>query len=288
MLKVLAAAAFCASAAVTDKSLPDALRAELGRVEASAQRSETFRKLLAENDGIERRLEELPPPEFVRYERLPARRLVYDPARIKTATEWELQVAEARELSRATLSLAAPLVEAEAAVWQRTLLFALELAAVEPAFSQAWAQRARRAQAEADKARRYDDWTKTRSQRIEKLPETELERLALFAALLAQGPERFYEAVGQLAPLPPDACRLAEVQDFMALHGEKAARLKTRDGDTFTLVAGARYPTRVVRAAQALLPDGGVEFAKEAIGPADAEAVELSRRLRHWLKWPTP
>src|SRR4051794_5278748 len=92
------------------KALPDSLRAELLRVEQGARRSELFKRLLAENDGLERVAGTLPKPEFVRFEARP-RRLVYDEKRLSRATEWELQLAETRELARASMGLPVTLVE---------------------------------------------------------------------------------------------------------------------------------------------------------------------------------
>jgi hypothetical protein len=291
MIALLALAASVAAAAPEDyKALPDAVRAEVLRVEQSARRSETFKRLLAENDGLERATGTLPAPEFVRFEARP-RRLVYDAKRLGRATEWELQLAEARELARASMGLPVTLVEAEAAARQKELAFALELAEAEPAFSKEWSRRGAKAKAAADAAANLDSWTRAHlpDQPLEPhpaLPDGELDRAALFAALLAQGPARFYDGVGALLPPEDEPCRLAEVADFTALHARELRALKPEPGESFTAVGGQRYPSRVVRAAQALADAGGPAFAKEAVGPREREAAELSTRLRHQLRWP--
>jgi hypothetical protein len=291
---ILAASASLAAAAPPSDTaaLPDATRAELTRVESSAERSAMFRKLLSENDGLPRRYGSLNAPDFVRFEMKGGRALIYDGPRLKRATEWELQLAEARELARASIGLPVTLVEAEAAAWQKELIFALEFAAVQPEFSKAWAARASKAKDSLEAAGRLDAWARTAgaggSETAPALPAAEFDRLALFSALLAQSPESFYDGVGALLPLPEGACRIAEVEDFTTLHAGEWRKAQPRDGEAFTLVGRSRYPTRVVRAARLLEPVGGADFARETIGQADAEGVELSTRLRHWLKWPTP
>jgi hypothetical protein len=284
-LLILAAAAAHASGV---GELPQAVKAELARVETSAQRSRTFRTLLAENDGIERRLEALPGGDFVRFQRGP-RRLAYDPARLKKATEWEVQTATTRELAKAALPLPVTLVESEAAAWVRALSFVLELAIVDRAFSKALAERALKSKNFIDKSEDFDAWARVKTADGGLvLPPDELERVALFAAALAHGPDRFYEAVGQLSSLGRDVSRLSEVADLLQLHGALVAKAQPRAGQAFTVVAGARYPTRVVLAAQALLPEGGSEYAREVLGTYEADAAGVSKRLRAWLKWEAP
>lgn len=291
MIALLALAASVAAAAPEDyKALPDSVRAELLRVEDGARRSDTFKRLLAENDGLERVAGKLPSPEFVRFEARP-RRLIYDEKRLGRATEWELQLAESRELARASMGLPVTLVEAEAAARQKELLFALELAAADPAFSKEWSRRGAKAKAAADAAANLDAWTRAHApdQPLEphpELPDGELDRAALFAALLAQGPARFYDGVGALLPPAREPCRLAEVADFTALHARELRSLKAEPGETFTAVGGQRYPSRVVRAAQTLADAGGPAYAREAVGPRESEAADLSTRLRQQLRWP--
>lgn len=286
-----ATSAVPAAAAPEDyKALPDAVREEVLRVEEGAKRSAEFRRLLAENDGLERKAGALPAPQFVRFETGP-RRLAYDEKRLSRATEWELQLAEARELARASMDLPVTLVEAEAAARQRELVFALELAQVEPAFSQAWAKLGAKAQAAAGAAARLDEWTRARAPDLPyepapDVPEREFEKLALYSGLLAQSPARFYDAVGAMLPASLEPCRLAEVEDFTTLHARELLHASVPDGETFVLVGRSRYPARVVRAAKRLAQVGGAEFAREAIGPADDEAAALSVRLRHQLRWP--
>ena len=291
----LAAWALSAAAAPSKdmEALPQATRAELSRVEEPAKRSALFRKLYDENDGLARRFGAVPEPGFMRFELKPSRALVYDAARLKRATEWEVRLATARELARASMGLPAVIVEAEAAALQKELAVALELAEVEPEFSKAWAGKAKKAKDALEAAGRLDAWARARAPETSaepwpKLPAGEIDRLAFFAALLAQGPERFYDGVGATLPLGDGACRLAEVADFTALHAADWKKAQPREGETFTLVGSSRYPTRVVRAARLLEPAGGADFAREAVGTSDADAVELTTRLRHWLKWPAP
>ena len=101
MLSLLAAAALAVPSSAA--GVPDSVKAELTRVESSAKRSAIFRALLAENDGIERRMEALPSPEFLVFARDP-RRLAYDAARLKL----RCSTAARRRRSRSAVRSAQP------------------------------------------------------------------------------------------------------------------------------------------------------------------------------------
>ena len=289
----LACRSFAASAPPSDAGLPQELQLEISRLEASARRSAVFRQLLAETDGLSRRVAGLPPPIFFQYEAPPLDRLVFYPARLKSATEWEFQVAEARELARASMGLPIVVLEAELAAYQKELAFALELAYIDPGFSKEWAARARKAKADADVLRQLETWARARLPQAKEEPPPrvlagELDRLAVFAALLAEGPERFYAVAERVLPLPAEMVRLAELEDFLVLHAPEVKALSPKPDEAYVRVGGRRYPAFVVRAAQTMLPLGGAARVKEAIGPADVQARELSIKLRRWLKWPEP
>jgi hypothetical protein len=256
-----------------DSGVPQELQKEIARLEEPAKRSLLFRRLLAETDGLPRRVSVLPPPAFVEYERPPLDRLSFAPAALKKAGEWAFQVAEARELARASMALPTPILEAELAAYQKELAFALEMAAVDPGFSKAWNERARRSRPDADPGR---------------APVDELERLAFFAALLAESPDRFYVVGERALSLPPDTVRLTELEDFLKLHASELAGLSPKPGEPYVRVGGRRYAAAVVKAAALVLPIGGAGRVREALGPADLEARELSGKLRGWLKWPVP
>lgn len=290
LLAVLAAAAWAAPA--VESGLSADLAGEIARLESAAKRSETFRRLLAETDGVPRRVAGLLPPAFVEYERPPRDRLVFDPGRLREATEWEFQLGVSRELARAAMGLPIPVLEAELAAYIRELRFALELAAADGAFSRAWVERARKHKAQADGLRRLETWARSRVPGLApdaatRAPDKELDRVALMAALLASGPDRFYAGAERALALPDDVVRLAELEDFLALHGERLRGLTVKPDEAYVLVDGRRYPAAVVRAAQIVVPVGGAERVKEAVGLLDADARELSVKLRRWLKWST-
>jgi hypothetical protein len=206
---------------------------------------------------------------------------------------WAFQAAEARELARASMALPAPVLEAELAAYQKELDFALELAAIDADFSKAWNARARKAKLDADSLRAPDVRARARVpeaslERSARAPADELDRLAFFAALLAEGPERFYVVAERSLPLPADTVRLTELEDFLRLHASELAGPAPPPDEAYVLVGGRRYPAAVVKAARLIAPIGGAARVREALGPAEAEARELSGKLRGWLKWPVP
>ena len=259
-----------------DSGLPQDLQKEFVRLEEPAKRSATFRRLLAETDGLPRRADVLVAPAFIEYQRPPLDRLAFDARRLKGVDAWAFQVAEARELARASMALPAPILEAELAAYQKELAFALELAAVDAGFSKAWNARARKAKLDAPR------------EHPAAAPADELDRLAFFAALLADGPERFYVGAERSLPLSAETVRLTELEDFLKLHAAELDGPAPRPDEPYVQVGGRRYPAAVVRAARLVAPIGGAGRVREALGPSETEARELSSQLRGWLKWPVP
>lgn len=292
-LLLLSALAQAAPKPPASGQLPAPLREELARVQALAERAPTFRRLLAENDGIQWRLADLPEGEFLRYEGPEGGRMLVDPAKVKDATEFDFMLAEARELARASQALPWPVVEPELAAIQRQLTFLLEYAFLDNGFSKDLAKRANEQRDHARALRSLETWTRQRLPhlaeiRVPEMPAREADRAALLAALLADGPDRFYAGCERALPLPRETVRVVELEDLEARHGAALKTIRLKQDEAYARVGGDRYPAVVVRAALALEPLGGAARAREAAGLADAEAEELSVRLRRWLKWPSP
>ncbi len=257
---LLALAASAAAPPQLELSL--AAKAQIARLEASASRSATFRRLLAETRKVPRKAGRLDGTELVRYEPPPSDRLIFDEAALKTADEWEFQLAEARQLARASMALPGEIREAELAAVQQQLHVLLELVAGQPGMANRVALLAE----DTDP------------------PPGVLGRVAFAAALLSSDPEDFYAEAGRCVPGLDEAVRLPDLEDFLALHGAALASLDPVADQAYVRVEGRRYPAALVAAARALRPLGGAARVREAIGARDEDAAELSKKLRQWLR----
>ncbi|MCR4295723.1 MAG: hypothetical protein NUW21_09335, partial [Elusimicrobia bacterium] len=150
---ILAVLLVLPAAARSPDTAPSAkLAAELARLEALASSSPAARRLFAATRRVPRREVRgsgLPDPIGLRGGARPE--IVLDALRLADTTENDAELLLILNSARALLAFPIPVVEAEQAAWQKTLLFAVERGAEDPAaFGARLAKAAREAGARSD------------------------------------------------------------------------------------------------------------------------------------------
>lgn len=282
-------AASCA-AALPGTALSSGTLAELGRIQAHMAASEAGRVLLSETAEVPQR--EWPSQagasavRFVPEEGV----LAFDSAKLKSLTEYEVQLALARELARAAIGMPFELYEADMAAYQRELEFAVEHAAADPTSDERLRGSVKVMRKSVDALRGTWSWRRQRlpmeAERAPmlSLPPNEVDRAAYMLALFIEEPDELYWAVERGREWPESAVRLTELEDFLRLH-QDADLPKPEEGAPYARVAGRRYRPALVLAARRLRELGGLARLKESLGAFETRPIpELRRKANAWSR----
>lgn len=249
---MLAALLLPAALAAAAPPPPDVTRLEARLSAAAAGR----RLLLAAGDAPRREARKSGLPLAVDERGGPKPEIVLDLDRLGELPPGEPEAEYALALCRASIAAPLPLVDVEQACLLRTAEILVQLAPADIALSQAL-------------------------KAVEEKPAPAAPALGRAGAFLAQfelGPERAYWLV-ESGALPREAVRLTDVEDLFTLHAADLRALKSPPDDPYGVLAGRRYPARLVRAAYQLRAPGELERLREALGSFDvvgAESLRLS------------
>lgn len=260
--------------------LPEAALREIARLEEGLRATWTGRRLLAETLDVPRRgVMKLEGPSIVAYQRGEPPSLVLDLRRLSAVTEWEFELALARELARASLELPMALPEEEMAAWQTAIEFAVEKASSTPAFSKRLKQAVRSQETLIGAHRAFGTAAKP--------PAGEIELLSYHLALFRRSPDELYWVLEQEAARKPGVPSLAAIEDILRFHGPEISRLALEKDARYARLGGRRYPAGLVRAARAALDAGGAGRLRESLGSFDGEgAAALKAKLDRWASRP--
>lgn len=279
-------------AALSPDTAPSAAtEKELARLEERASASPAARRLLAATRHVPRREVRgsgLPDAIGVRGGAKPE--VVLDALRLPQLTESAAEALLVLNCARALLAFPIPIVESEQAAWQRTILFAAERGAEDPAgFGAQLAKAAREAGARADALQRSALPPRTPWEPAEtpvlRLPDEPLARLGLLLHLFELDPERFYWTIEAGTSWPRGVARLSELEDVFALRAKNILDMKAPPEGPYATLGGRRYPAPLVRAAFLLRGTGELERLRESLEAYDTVGLASTRAaLNRWRR----
>jgi len=292
LLTLLLAAVSASAASLSPVTAPSArTAAELARLEAQAMASLTARRLFTATRRVPRREvrgSELPDAIGVRGGAAPE--IVLDALRLPETTEIDAEILLVLNTARAELAFPIPVVEAEQAAWQKTLVFCAERGAEDPkGFGALLARAAETARASSASLERSalparSPWELAETPAL-KLPVSALARAGLLLHLLDKDPQKFYWAVEAGAPWPRGAARLSELEDLFALRGKELAALKAPPAGSYAELGGRRYPAALALAAYRLRGTGEVERLRESLENYDGVGLASARvAINRWRR----
>lgn len=279
-------------AALSPESAPSEKTAkELARIEALASASPVARRLFAATRRVPRREVRgsgLLDAIGVRGGAEPE--IVFDALRMPELSETDAELLLVLNLTRASLAFPIPIVEAEQAAWQRTLQFAAERGAEDPAgFGARLTKAEREAGVRSDALERSSlpprtPWEPSETA-VLRLPDGALARAGLLMHLLARDPQRFYWAVEAGTAWPRGSARLGELEDLFALRAKDLAVMRAPPEGPYATLGGRRYPAPLVHAAFRLRGTGEVERLRESLEAYDGVGLASTRvALNRWRR----
>mgnify|MGYP001594145382 CR=1 FL=1 len=290
-LLLLALLAFPCAARSPEAALSAKVAKEFARLEALASVSPVARRLFAATRHVPRR-------EVRGAEQLDAigvrggtkPEIVFDALRLPRTGEADAELLLVLNSARASLAFPIPIVEAEQNAWQKTLQFAAERGAEDPAVFGAFLVKAvRDAGARSDALDRSvlpprTPWEPSETA-VVKLPGGALERAGLLLYLLERDPQRFYWAIEAGTAWPRGSARLAELEDLFALRAKDLAVMRAPPEGPYATLGGRRYPAPLVRAAFLLRGTGEVERLRESLESYDTVGlVALRVAINRWRR----
>jgi hypothetical protein len=283
--------AFPAAAGSPDTAPSAATEKELARLEAQASASPAARRLLAATRRVPRREVRgsgLRDAIGVRGDAKPE--IVLDALRLRDVSEDDAELLLILNSARALLAFPLPVVEAEQAAWQKTLQFAAERGAEDPAgFGARLAKAAREGGARSDALERSAIPSRTPWEPGEtpvlRLPDGILARAGLLMHLLETDAPRFYYTLEAGTYWPRGTARLAELEDLYALRSKEIAALEAPPEGPYAALGGRRYPAALVRAAFMLRGTGEVERLRESLEAYDSAGLASARlAINRWRR----
>ncbi len=291
MTALLLALALSASAATPETAPSPATARELARLEASASSSAAARRLFAATQKVPRR-ETRGSGYFDAIAAKPGAKpeIVLDASRLGSTTEVEAEIMLILALARADLAFPLPVVEAEQAAWQRTLLFCVERGAADPKvfgarLAAAVREQGKRAESlESSVLPARSPWAPSEIPAL-RLPDSALARAGLLLALAEKDPQRFYWAVEAGAPWPAGSARLSELEDLYALRSKELAEMKAPPAGPYATLGGRRYQSDLVAAAWRLRGTGELERLRESLESYDTTGLAALRvAINRWRR----
>ena len=288
---ILCVLALPCAAQAPDAALSAKTAKEFARIEASASASPVARRLFAAARHVPRRevrgsgmLDAI----GVRGGAKPE--LVFDALRLPGTSEADAEILLVLNSARGALAFPAPVVEAEQAAWQKTLVFCAERGAEDPAGFGALLARAFReqgARSEAFKRSAVAPRTLWEPSEMPVLnfPASPLARAGLLMYLLDEDPQHFYWAIEGGTSWPRGTARLSELEDLYALRAKDIAALKAPPEGPYTALGGRRYSAPLVRAAFLLRGTGEVERLRESLEAYDGVGLASARiAINRWRR----
>lgn len=269
------------------------LREALRQTDLELSRAETGRRLLAETAevpvvekpraGLRESEVEASPVRFSRQEGV----IVVDSELAPSLSADEYELLFVRERRRAGIRSPVPTVDEEAAAHQEALAYAVEKAALDPAFS----RRLRAAYEEGGKVTRSREALAETARRQGlpppspwRPPRAPLALLGHELYLFTEEPWRFYAGVEDGLGFSSETVRLDEVQDLLDLRGAGLERVEWRAGGRFGQLEGRLYPGRLVRAALFLRGEN-LPRLLERLGPfRSVQRADLLKRANAWVR----
>ncbi|MFA5140823.1 MAG: hypothetical protein WC728_16475 [Elusimicrobiota bacterium] len=282
LILILAVAPCCAQDRGA-RPLSRSLRESLVHVTREMSATETGRRLLAVTSEMP--VLELPrqPGAPVRFASSPEPSLVVDGARAGALTSLDFEVLFVRARVLAAARIPVDLADAELLAHQTVLEYALDKAAVDPAF--------------LDSLRRATSQARERVESRRKLgvrapelfpgprPEGTLARVAFDLFVFSEDPYLFYEAVLASAEPSSERVSLSELEDFLALHGGRLDAVRFVATGRLALAGEGMYPGRVARAALAVRDAEGLSRLREGLGLFRTSGREaLTKRVNRWIR----
>ena len=290
-LLLLAALTLPCYALSPETSPSAAITRVIARLEVSVSASLAARRLLASNGRtprLESRNSGLPEAIAARPGGEPA--IIFDPARLPDLGDSDAEVLFVLALARAELAFPLPIVEAEQAAWQKTLIFCAERGAEDPRVFGKLLARAAREQGE-----RYAElknsmipvrapWAATEIP-VLALPEGALARAGLLLFLFERDPQDFYWAVEAGATWPSESARLGDLEDLFALRAGDIAALTAAPQGPYASLGAHRYRGALVRAAYRLRGTGEVERLRESLEAYDSVGLlAVKPAINRWRR----
>lgn len=264
---------------------------ELARLQAQAETSPTARRLFATTRRVPRReVRGADQPDAIGVRGGAKPEIVLDALRLKDATELEAEILLVLNAARAELAFPIPVVEAEQAAWQKTILFCAERGTEDPSVFGAALLRAAREQGERAEALERSalpartPWEPSETP-VLKLPGSPLARAGLLMYLFDRDPRRFYWAIEGGTAWPRGSVRLSELEDLYALRSKELAALKAAPEGPYATLGGRRYPGPLARAAFLLRGSGEVERLRESLEAYDTVGLATARvAINKWRR----
>lgn len=278
--------------ALSPDTAPDLKTAkELARLEDQASVSPAARRIFAAARRVPRRqVRGSEQRDAIGVRGAASPEIVLDAARLPKLSETDAELLLVLSSAKATLAFPVPVVEAEQAAWQKTLLFAAERGAEDPeGFGARLAKATREEGARADSLQRSalpprTPWEPSETP-VLKLPDGALARAGLLMHLLELDPQRFYWAVEGGTAWPRGSARLAELEDLFALRAKELAALKAPPEGPYATLGGRRYAAPLVRAAFLLRGSGDVERLRESLEAYDTAGLAAVRvAINRWRR----
>ncbi|MCM2304330.1 MAG: hypothetical protein NDJ72_06475 [Elusimicrobia bacterium] len=264
---------------------------EVSRLQAQASASPAARRLFAATRWVPLREVSgsgLPDPIGVRGGGRPE--IVFDALRLPDTGETDAELLLVLNSARAMIAFPVPIVEAEQAAWQKTLLFAAERGAEDPAvFGARLAKAAREAGARSEALERSTlpprtPWEPSETA-VLRLPDGALARAGLLLHLIETDPQRFYWAIEAGTAWPRGAARLSEIEDLYALRAKDIAALEAPPEGPYAILGGRRYPSPLVRTAFLLRGSGEIERLRESLEAYDTVGLAGVRvAINRWRR----
>ena len=269
-------------------ALSAATAGRMAALESKLFSTETGRRMLAEASAVPRE-ESDSAGAAIRTLRDPAA-VAVDSKRLARLSDWEAELALARELALAGLDVPFEMPEAAMSATLAQLRHCLERAAQDPEFD-AWLRKSHQLMARRHVARQVVDLkrpARTGALREPPLPypRGELDRAGYYLYLFAKDPEEFYWAVEWGQPFGPGSVKWTDLQDFLDRRQGEVLALTVPPGALYVRVDGRRYPAALVAAAKKLAQSGDRErlAALFSFLDDDSAAQRLRARIREWTR----
>jgi len=202
--------------------------------------------------------------------------------------EFEMMFFRARWLALANLPINT--LDAEYAVRQEILSYALDKAAVNPKFEKLLRKASERERRVLRERREGLEFAREHGERGAVLfpgrrPKKALSRLAFDLYLYSEDPYLLYESLASDFRIPSDAVAMDAIEDFLKIHGSRLGEVVFRADGRVALIAGSAYNGDVARAA--IFVEDGTTLAelREKVGTYGTVSGEaLSKRVNEWLR----
>lgn len=288
---ILAGVSLLCAARSPDTAPTAATAKEFARLEERASASPTARRLLAATRHVPRReVRGSGLRDAIGLRGGAAPEIVLDALRLPQTGEAAAEILLMLNSSRALLAFPIPIVEAEQAAWQRTLLFAAERGADDPSgFGALLAKATREQGARSESLQRTALPPRTPWEPAEtpvlRLPDEPLARTGLLMHLFESDPERFYHTIEAGTSWPPGSARLSELEDLFALRAKDLIGMKRPPEGPYATLGGRRYPAALVNAGFQLRGTGEVERLRESLESYDTVGLAATRTaINRWRR----